>query len=167
MGRRKISIIPIINKRKRIISFHKRKQGLIKKACELSILCNCEIALIIYDHDNNLYQYASSDVKEILTKYSHHNKFQESLTNKSFQKVKVSRTAPKRHVIHMKGLPFQTTEKDIFEFFSPLKPFSFKIKQNEMGQITGEAEVEFLNYEDATKALNHNKRYIRKFFFKL
>lgn len=38
MGRRKIDIQPILDERKRGITFKLRKKGLIKKAMELSIL---------------------------------------------------------------------------------------------------------------------------------
>jgi hypothetical protein len=48
----------------------KRKYGLMKKAYELSVLCDCEIALIIFNSNNKLVQYASTEIDKILMKYT-------------------------------------------------------------------------------------------------
>ena len=42
----------------------------MKKAYELSVLCDCEIALIIFNSNNKLVQYASTDIDKILLKYT-------------------------------------------------------------------------------------------------
>ncbi len=52
------------------MTFTKRKFGLIKKAYELSLLCDCEITVIILNSQNKLFQYASSDMDKILLKYT-------------------------------------------------------------------------------------------------
>jgi hypothetical protein len=71
MGRRKIRIEPIRDDRNRQVTFLKRKQGLMKKAYELSVLCNCEVALIIFNNQNNkLVQYASTDIDKVLMRYT-------------------------------------------------------------------------------------------------
>ena len=54
MGRKKIQISRITDERNRQVTFTKRKFGLMKKAYELSVLCDCEIALIIFNSSNNL-----------------------------------------------------------------------------------------------------------------
>ena len=48
------------------VTFNKRKFGVMKKAYELSILCDCEIALIIFSSSNKLYQYASTDMDKVM-----------------------------------------------------------------------------------------------------
>uniref|UniRef100_A0A915HMN9 MADS-box domain-containing protein n=1 Tax=Romanomermis culicivorax TaxID=13658 RepID=A0A915HMN9_ROMCU len=53
----------------------------MKKAYELSVLCDCEIALIIFNSTNKLFQYASSDMDKILLKYTEYNDPHESRTN--------------------------------------------------------------------------------------
>ena len=53
----------------------------MKKAYELSILCDCEIALIIFNSGNKLFQYASSDMDKILLRYTEYNEPHESRTN--------------------------------------------------------------------------------------
>lgn len=71
MGRKKIRIQPITDDRNRQVTFLKRKHGLMKKAYELSVLCNCEIALIILNNSNNkLVQYASNDIDKVLMRYT-------------------------------------------------------------------------------------------------
>ena len=51
------------------MTFIKRKNGLMKKAMELSYLCDCEIALVIINSHNRIHQYASSDIDKVLEKY--------------------------------------------------------------------------------------------------
>jgi hypothetical protein len=52
------------------VTFLKRKHGLMKKAYELSVLCDCEIALIMFNNNGKLVQYASTDIDKILMKYT-------------------------------------------------------------------------------------------------
>ncbi|XP_041372897.1 myocyte-specific enhancer factor 2C-like [Gigantopelta aegis] len=82
MGRKKIQITRINDERNRQVTFTKRKFGLMKKAYELSVLCDCEIALIIFTSNNKLYQYASSDMDKVLLKYTEYNDTVVSQTNK-------------------------------------------------------------------------------------
>uniref|UniRef100_A0A3B3SWH6 Myocyte enhancer factor 2aa n=1 Tax=Paramormyrops kingsleyae TaxID=1676925 RepID=A0A3B3SWH6_9TELE len=65
----------------RLVTFTKRKFGLMKKAYELSVLCDCEIALIIFNSSNKLFQYASTDMDKVLLKYTEYNEPHESRTN--------------------------------------------------------------------------------------
>uniref|UniRef100_H3BZQ6 MADS-box domain-containing protein n=1 Tax=Tetraodon nigroviridis TaxID=99883 RepID=H3BZQ6_TETNG len=81
MGRKKIQITRIIDERNRQVTFMKRKFGLMKKAYELSVLCDCEIALIIFNGSNKLFQYASTDMDKVLLKYTEYNEPHESRTN--------------------------------------------------------------------------------------
>eukprot|EP01128_Nolandella_sp_AFSM9_P005508 TRINITY_DN265_c7_g1_i1.p1 TRINITY_DN265_c7_g1~~TRINITY_DN265_c7_g1_i1.p1 ORF type:complete len:457 (-),score=99.71 TRINITY_DN265_c7_g1_i1:190-1560(-) len=69
MGRKKVTIEYIKNKRRRTATFQGRKSGLVKKAMELSILCSADIVLLIRDKDGDLTQYTSSNAenaKELL-----------------------------------------------------------------------------------------------------
>lgn len=50
--------------------FYNRKCGLLKKAFELSVLCDAEVALIIFSQTGKIYEFAShDDVNAILAKY--------------------------------------------------------------------------------------------------
>ncbi|XP_028905780.1 myocyte-specific enhancer factor 2B isoform X1 [Ornithorhynchus anatinus] len=81
MGRKKIQISRILDQRNRQVTFTKRKFGLMKKAYELSVLCDCEIALIIFNSANRLFQYASTDMDKVLLKYTEYSEPHESRTN--------------------------------------------------------------------------------------
>ncbi|NXE30418.1 MEF2B factor, partial [Ardeotis kori] len=81
MGRKKIQISRILDQRNRQVTFTKRKFGLMKKAYELSVLCDCEIALIIFNSTNRLFQYASTDMDRVLLKYTEYSEPHESRTN--------------------------------------------------------------------------------------
>lgn len=59
----------------------------MKKAYELSVLCDCEIALIIFNSTNKLFQYASTDMDKVLLKYTEYNEPHESRTNSDIVEV--------------------------------------------------------------------------------
>ncbi|XP_051190045.1 MADS-box transcription factor 23-like [Lolium perenne] len=60
MTRRKIVIRRIENMGKRQATFCKRRSGLLKKAQELAILCDVQVAVIVFSSTGRLYEYASS-----------------------------------------------------------------------------------------------------------
>ncbi|KAF3654090.1 MADS-box transcription factor 31 [Capsicum annuum] len=61
MVRRKIEMNKIENSQYRDVTFSKRRQGLVKKANELSILCDAQIATIVYSSTGKLYEYSSNN----------------------------------------------------------------------------------------------------------
>ena len=73
MGRNKIEIEPIREEKLRNITFNKRKHGLLKKATELSILCNIKVVLIFTDLNNNLCKLSSPSEDEIDIKHLSNN----------------------------------------------------------------------------------------------
>nr|AJP06267.1 DAL11 [Pinus tabuliformis] len=69
MGRGKIEIKMIENESNRRVTFSKRKGGLFKKARELSVLCEAEVALIVFSGTGKPEEFASSSMKNILERY--------------------------------------------------------------------------------------------------
>ncbi|KNA21708.1 hypothetical protein SOVF_040680 [Spinacia oleracea] len=59
MGRGRVELKRIENKINRQVTFAKRRNGLLKKAYELSVLCDAEVALIIFSSRGKLYEFAS------------------------------------------------------------------------------------------------------------
>ncbi|XP_004289825.1 PREDICTED: MADS-box transcription factor 23-like isoform X2 [Fragaria vesca subsp. vesca] len=70
MGRGKIVIRRIDNSTSRQVTFSKRRNGLLKKAKELSILCDAEVGLIIFSSTGRLYDYASTSMKSVIDRYN-------------------------------------------------------------------------------------------------
>ncbi|KAL0381673.1 UNVERIFIED_CONTAM: MADS-box protein JOINTLESS [Sesamum angustifolium] len=60
MAREKIQIKKIDNATARQVTFSKRRRGLFKKAEELSVLCDADVALIIFSSTGKLFEYSSS-----------------------------------------------------------------------------------------------------------
>nr|USO21544.1 MADS-box protein MADS9 [Ficus carica] len=60
MGRGRVELKRIENKINRQVTFAKRRNGLMKKAYELSVLCDAEVALIIFSNRGKLYEFCSS-----------------------------------------------------------------------------------------------------------
>ncbi|EMS46120.1 hypothetical protein CFC21_002728 [Triticum aestivum] len=69
MGRGKIEIKRIENTTSRQVTFCKRRNGLLKKAYELSVLCEAEIALIVFSARGRLYEYASNSTRTTIDRY--------------------------------------------------------------------------------------------------
>lgn len=70
--------------------------------------------------------------------------------------------------LKMRGLPFKAKEKEIMDFFSPLKLEDIRIIKNSKGKPTGAAFVDFSSEADVKEALRRNKdcmqnRYIELF----
>ncbi|XP_073303728.1 agamous-like MADS-box protein AGL19 isoform X1 [Primulina huaijiensis] len=62
MVRGKTQMKRIENASSRQVTFSKRRSGLLKKAFELSVLCDAEVALIIFSHSGRLYEFSSSSL---------------------------------------------------------------------------------------------------------
>ncbi|CAI0560894.1 unnamed protein product [Linum tenue] len=69
IGRGKIEIKRIENTTNRQVTFCKRRNGLLKKAYELSVLCDAEVALIVFSSRGRLYEYANNSVKATIDRY--------------------------------------------------------------------------------------------------
>ncbi|URE30390.1 hypothetical protein MUK42_36607 [Musa troglodytarum] len=60
MGRGRVELKRIENKINRQVTFAKRRNGLLKKAYELSILCDAEVGAIIFSSRGRLFEFCSS-----------------------------------------------------------------------------------------------------------
>ncbi|KAK4269674.1 hypothetical protein QN277_022802 [Acacia crassicarpa] len=69
MVRRKTEMKRIENKTNRQLTFSKRRNGLLKKAFELSVLCDVEVALIVFSANGKLYEFSSSSLNETIDRY--------------------------------------------------------------------------------------------------
>ncbi|XP_058221964.1 MADS-box transcription factor 23-like isoform X2 [Rhododendron vialii] len=83
MGRGKIVIRRIDDTTSRQVTFSKRRNGLLKKAKELGILCDAEVGVIIYSSTNKLYDFATTNMKSIIERYNKSKEEHHQLANSS------------------------------------------------------------------------------------
>ncbi|KAF4367901.1 hypothetical protein G4B88_003901 [Cannabis sativa] len=70
MGRGRVELKRIENKINRQVTFSKRRNGLLKKAHEISVLCDAEVAVIVFSHKGKLSEYSTdSCMEKILERY--------------------------------------------------------------------------------------------------
>ncbi|XP_020572933.1 truncated transcription factor CAULIFLOWER D-like isoform X2 [Phalaenopsis equestris] len=70
MRRGRVQLKRIENKINRQVTFSKRRSGLLKKAHEISVLCDAEVALVIFSAKGKLYEYSTdSCMDRILDRY--------------------------------------------------------------------------------------------------
>ncbi|KAF5202930.1 Transcription factor, MADS-box [Thalictrum thalictroides] len=70
MVRRKREIKHIESDTSRLVTFSKRRSGLMKKASQLSILCDAQVAVIVFSESGKLYDFASnSDMSKMIDRY--------------------------------------------------------------------------------------------------
>ncbi|GAA0145516.1 hypothetical protein LIER_05697 [Lithospermum erythrorhizon] len=81
MGRGKIAIRRIDNSTSRQVTFSKRRNGLLKKAKELAILCDAEVGVIIFSSTGKLYDFSSSSMKSVIERYNKAKEEHQQLAN--------------------------------------------------------------------------------------
>ncbi|KAE8022459.1 hypothetical protein FH972_008257 [Carpinus fangiana] len=69
MVRGKIQMKKIENATSRQVTFSKRRNGLLKKAFELSVLCEAEVAVIIFSQKGRLHEFSSSEMQKTIERY--------------------------------------------------------------------------------------------------
>ncbi|XP_004240747.1 MADS-box protein AGL42-like isoform X1 [Solanum lycopersicum] len=79
MVRGKVEMKRIENATSRQVTFSKRRNGVIKKAYELSVLCDAQVALIIFSNKGRLFQFSSSCMQKTIERYREYTK--ETLIN--------------------------------------------------------------------------------------
>ncbi|KAI8548393.1 hypothetical protein RHMOL_Rhmol07G0270600 [Rhododendron molle] len=90
MARERIKIKKIDNVTARQVTFSKRRKGLFKKAEELAVLCDVDVALIMFSATGKLFQFASSSMNTILAKYTLHSSNIERLDQPSLELQEIS-----------------------------------------------------------------------------
>uniref|UniRef100_K9LYZ8 OsMADS32-like protein n=1 Tax=Iris fulva TaxID=92176 RepID=K9LYZ8_9ASPA len=72
MGRGRMEIRRIENPTQRQSTFYKRRDGLFKKAKELSVLCDADLLLILFSNSGKLYEFHTPSVprtKDLIERY--------------------------------------------------------------------------------------------------
>ncbi|KFK32803.1 mads-box protein svp [Arabis alpina] len=92
MAREKIQIKKIDNATARQVTFSKRRRGLFKKAEELSVLCDADVALIIFSSTGKLFEFCNSSMREVLERHNLQSKNLEKLDQPSLELQLVENT---------------------------------------------------------------------------
>lgn len=104
MGRKKIDIEPITNDRNKTVTFLKRKQGLFKKAFELSVLCSVDIQVVILGSNRQFYEYTTVDPEEMNKVYYKDNMIHNIQTPKDYDsKLQMNETIDLNDSSRFKG----------------------------------------------------------------
>ncbi|KAF7025486.1 hypothetical protein CFC21_037656 [Triticum aestivum] len=70
MARRgRVELRRIEDRTNRQVCFSKRRSGLFKKAFELSLLCDADVALLVFSPAGKLYEYSSSSIEATYDRY--------------------------------------------------------------------------------------------------
>ncbi|AQL09886.1 MADS1 [Zea mays] len=83
MVRGKTQMKRIENPTSRQVTFSKRRNGLLKKAFELSVLCDAEVALVVFSPRGKLYEFASGSAQKTIERYRTYTK--DNVSNKTVQ----------------------------------------------------------------------------------
>ncbi|KAM3139146.1 hypothetical protein pb186bvf_008744 [Paramecium bursaria] len=108
MGRKKIDIKHIEDKQQRNITFNKRKIGLLRKAAQLSELCNTQIYLVFNDLSGNVITFKTDelDMLDSPKKKSY------SLTPKDYPSFRIRKQRKLRQKPKKKEEPLQPKIED-------------------------------------------------------
>ncbi|KAG8643176.1 hypothetical protein MANES_11G013501v8 [Manihot esculenta] len=68
-GRQKIEIKKVEKENSRYVTFSKRKNGIFKKATELSTLCGADVAVILFSEHGKVFSYGNPNVEKVLDQY--------------------------------------------------------------------------------------------------
>ncbi|KAL7605367.1 hypothetical protein Lser_V15G14990 [Lactuca serriola] len=74
MGRRKLEMKRIEDKHSRQVTFSKRRLGLNNKARQLSVLCDVDVAVVVFSSCGNLYEYCSGSTESVDAMVSRYHK---------------------------------------------------------------------------------------------
>lgn len=97
MVRGKTEMKRIENATSRQVTFSKRRNGLLKKAFELSVLCDAEVALIVFSTRGKLYEFSSASMQKTIDRYRTHPK-NGIINNEATQQWKFEATGMSRKI---------------------------------------------------------------------
>ncbi|XP_057498359.1 agamous-like MADS-box protein MADS3 [Actinidia eriantha] len=131
MGRGRVELKRIENKINRQVTFSKRRNGLLKKAYELSVLCDAEVALIIFSSRGKLFEFGSAGMTKTLERY------QRCSFNLQDNSVEHETQSWYQEVLKLKGKydSLQRTQRHLLG--EDLGPLSVKELQNLEKQLEG------------------------------
>ncbi|XP_010541718.1 PREDICTED: floral homeotic protein PISTILLATA [Tarenaya hassleriana] len=117
MGRGKIEIKRIENANNRLVTFTKRRSGMMKKAKEITVLCDAKVSLIIFASNGKMHDFCSPsmDLGDMLEQYQRiastklWDAKHESLSNE-IDRIKKENDSLQMELRHLKGEDIQSLD---------------------------------------------------------
>ncbi|XP_052191029.1 agamous-like MADS-box protein MADS9 [Diospyros lotus] len=170
MGRGKIEIKRIENSSNRQVTYSKRRNGIIKKAKEISVLCDAQVSLIIFASSGKMHEYCSpsTTLTNILDKYHKQSDKRlwdakhENLSNE-LDRIKKENDSMQIELRHLKGEDITSLHyKELMAIEEALENGLARIRDKQMeyynmmkeNEEMVEEENKRLNYELHQKLMN-------------
>ncbi|WOL05446.1 MADS-box transcription factor 50-like [Canna indica] len=106
MARGKTEMRRIENPASRQVTFSKRRNGVLKKAYELSVLCDAEVALIIFSSRGKLFEFSSSSIEKTIDRYMTYTKdvnIKQGAVEQSVQNLKSEASTTAKKIEHIEA----------------------------------------------------------------
>ncbi|KAL5778125.1 hypothetical protein ACOSP7_011051 [Xanthoceras sorbifolium] len=147
MARGKIQIKRIENSTNRQVTYSKRRNGLFKKADELTVLCDAKVSLIMISSTNKVHEYTSSSTstKEVFDQYqrnlgidlwsSHYEKMQETLKTLKEVNKNLRRDIRQRIGESLNGLNYKqicALQQEVEESLKAVRERKYKVMSSQI-----------------------------------
>ncbi|KAJ8465183.1 hypothetical protein OPV22_027735 [Ensete ventricosum] len=167
MGRGRVQLKRIENKINRQVTFSKRRSGLLKKAHEISVLCDAEVALIVFSTKGKLYEYSTdSSMEKILERYEHYSYAEKALMSsdqdyqgnwcQEYGKLKAKVEALSKSQRHLMGEQLEALNLKELQQLEHQLEISLKHIRSRKNQVMFDAIAELQKKEKALQAANKN-----------
>ncbi|XP_042010184.1 floral homeotic protein DEFICIENS-like [Salvia splendens] len=164
MARGKIQIKKIENQTNRQVTYSKRRNGLFKKAHELTVLCDAKISIIMISSTQKLHEYISPTIttKQIFDEYqnivrtdlwsSHYEKMQEHLKKLKEMNMNLRKDIRQRSGESLNDLGYEQVVSLIEDIDNSLA-FIRERKYKALGNKIENTKKKLRNAEDIHKSL--------------
>ncbi|XP_018682525.2 truncated transcription factor CAULIFLOWER A-like [Musa acuminata AAA Group] len=167
MGRGRVQLKRIENKINRQVTFSKRRSGLLKKAHEISVLCDAEVALIIFSAKGKLYEYSTdSSMEKILGRYENYWYAEKAFISsdldsqgnwcQEYRKLKAKLEALSRSQRHLMGEQLESLNIRELQQLEHKLEISLKHVRSRKNQVMFDSIAELQSKEKALQEQNKN-----------
>ncbi|XP_052189849.1 agamous-like MADS-box protein AGL104 [Diospyros lotus] len=168
MGRVKLQIKKIENTTNRQVTFSKRRNGLIKKAYELSVLCDVDVALIMFSPSGRVSIFSGNNksIEDVVSRYLN---LPEHERGRALAKLKVEAEADKRYQAASPvsaDSQMEELQQEIFRCKSQLEEMEKRLRifEGNASEITTLSEAQYREHilEETLKCVRLRKQVLEE-----